>query len=185
MKKNIILITVLFIIITCCSSAADDDFAAAISKIEEQYFKYSELGQIHKMPALFHYPEGISEKSRDEDAKEIIFFINQVEKELGHIKNHKLVTEQELSIGVSIGSATNDYWNDHKNFVRRIYKVKFDKIGIGYVLFDFCKISKKWEIGFVRYHLPISNDKAKQVFQKISEKFVNRIKEKTDSQSHI
>lgn len=135
-----------------------------------------EKEEIKNIPKLFHFPTTSTSDVVAKDKKYIVASISAFLREFGNISNKELASYQEQSQDFSIGAENIEYWQNYLDFERMIYKVSFSKAGKGYILFDFCKITAKWQIGFVRFALPITNPKADQMLSDIG-KIIWQLKE--------
>jgi hypothetical protein len=138
-----------------------------LTKVSYTFFALYKKGQTGNIPELFHFPPSDSQSQVDKDTKYIAASIKAFREEFGEIKNKKLVSYQKPSQDFRIGVGGVDYWQNHLDFERLTYSVNFSKAGEGYLLFDFCNISSKWQIGFLRFALTLSNPKSEQIFSEI------------------
>lgn len=155
-----------------------------LTRLSDTFFKLFEKGQVDRIPKLFHFPSSSSPDSVAKDTKFIVAGMRTFLREFGKIKSTQPASYQESCLDFRIGAGTPDYWANHPNYERRIYKISFSKVGDGYILFEFCKIEVEWQIGFMRFALPVSNAKAETTLSDIG-KLLWQLKEVLSSKPNI
>ncbi len=169
---------IMFILIfPCCLLFAEEETEEdTLTRLSKAFFGRFNTKHIAKTPKLFHFPPTSLPEIKAKDTKYISAGMRVFLREFGNISNERQVYYQEPSQDFRIGAGTDEYWQNHPDFERWIFKVSFSKAGEGYIRFDFCKITAKWQIGFVRFALPVINAQADQIFSDIG-KIIWELKE--------
>ena len=167
MKKILVLLALLCVLPSGVLVAQTDADEEAREKLVMTFFALFEKGETQKLAALFHFPPSDSQAQVDKDTKYLAGAIDAFHREFGDITARKPVAFQKPSQDFRLHAGTIEYWQSHLDFERQAYNVTFSKAGDGYILFDMCNISSKWQIGFLRFALPHDNLKAGDILSEI------------------
>lgn len=154
------------------SDQDNQDFATledTLTKMSQTFFHLLAAKKTNNLTKYFHFPPNSTPAEKAKDKKYIAAALKAFTKEFGSVSDKKLVTFQEPSQDFRLGSGNMEYWQNHLDFERHIFQVSFSKTGEGYILLDYCNIIGKWQIGFVRFALPLYNPLVRKKFTTIGE----------------
>jgi hypothetical protein len=112
---------------------------------------------------LFHFPPEDTKEQRRQGTTYIAACVRAFRDSLGSVTSHRATSYQEPCYDFSIAAGTREYWVMHSDLEQQIYRVSFEKVDSGYVIFDFCNLSGSWQIAAVRYALPMADPVAQRI----------------------
>lgn len=123
----------------------------------------------------FYIPANYEEKNLKNDEEAITKGLEFIIEKLGQIKNFSPInTMREEVISFYLSPGPFEELNLLKNFFT-LYKINFERFGIGYILLEFVEIDKKYFLKKITFSFPSQNEKSISISKEIQKFFIDLI----------